>query len=73
MLVDITKEELDELLAQCTTEALNEWLDICTTEELAVLVCVARTWQKAKADSCHLTPPQSPAASPASSRSIQTD
>jgi len=43
MLVDITKEELDEMLAQCTNEALNEWLDTCTTEELAMLVCVART------------------------------
>ncbi|MCL2445776.1 MAG: hypothetical protein FWD06_03290 [Oscillospiraceae bacterium] len=48
MLVDITKEELNEMLAQCTTEALNEWLDTCTNEELAMLVCVARTLRKSR-------------------------
>ncbi|MCL2531763.1 MAG: hypothetical protein FWE40_06370 [Oscillospiraceae bacterium] len=48
MLIDITKEELDEMLAQCTNEALNEWLETCTSEELALLVCVARTLRKGR-------------------------
>lgn len=48
MLLNLKKEELEEMMAQCTTEALNEWLDTCTNEELAMIVCVARTWRK-----CH--------------------
>jgi len=42
-MINFTKEQFDEMLAECTCEALNEWLDFCTNEELAVLVCVART------------------------------
>jgi len=39
-MVHLTKEQLDEMLADCASEAMDEWLDICTNEELAVLVCV---------------------------------
>lgn len=42
-MVHFTKQQIDELLADCASEALNEYLDTCTTEELAMLICVART------------------------------
>ncbi|MCL2447023.1 MAG: hypothetical protein FWD06_09690 [Oscillospiraceae bacterium] len=45
-MINFTKEQFDEILADCTDEALNEWLDTCTNEELAVLVCVARTMRQ---------------------------
>ena len=41
-MVHLTKEQFDEMLADCASEAMDEWLDLCTEEEYAQLVCVAR-------------------------------
>jgi len=47
-MLNITVDELNEMLATCATEALNDWLDDASTEEIAMMLCVANTWRKAQ-------------------------
>ena len=50
-MLNITVDELNELVANCATEELNDWLANCSTEELAVMLCVARTLKRASQSS----------------------